>query len=195
MRPFRVIIALLSAAFIVHLSPPAGRNLNNSTGKRTQVQAVQAKLIENKPQAIAEEKAPTEPTAPVEPEIVREAAAVETPKPQPTGGKYDLMAAAGISPDDYQIVDDIVTKESGWQAERWNTQGSGAYGLCQALPASKMADAGDDYMTNPVTQLKWCDQYAKQYGGWHGSKQFRDCTGWCFSSRVAATVFKNHTWW
>lgn len=140
---------------------------------------------------------------PVKTEPVGETATVEevavkpqpTPAPTPTGGKYDLMAAAGISPDDYALVDDIVTKESGWQAERYNTAGSGAYGLCQALPASKMASAGTDYMTNPVTQLKWCNEYAKAYGGWGKSKQFRDCTGWCFSSRVAATVMKDHTWW
>jgi len=45
--------------------------------------------------------------------------------------------------------------------------GSGAYGLCQALPAAKMASAGEDYMDNPVTQLKWCDGYASgRYGSW-----------------------------
>lgn len=135
---------------------------------------------------------PTGETAKAEVETVKPQPA---PEPTPTGGKFDWMAAAGINPDDYQAVDDIVSKESGWQTERWNTQGSGAYGLCQALPASKMASAGDDYMTNPVTQLKWCNQYAQAYGGWHKSKQFRDCTGLCYSVRIAATTYKDHTWW
>ena len=40
------------------------------------------------------------------------------------------------------------TRESGWQLV-WNTGGSGAYGIPQALPASKMASAGADYMTDP----------------------------------------------
>jgi hypothetical protein len=42
-----------------------------------------------------------------------------------------------------------------WNVEQWNTAGSGAYGLGQALPASQMAVAGPDYMTNGITQLKW----------------------------------------
>ena len=37
----------------------------------------------------------------------------------------------------------------------WNYQGSGAYGIPQALPASKMASAGADYMTNPATEIRW----------------------------------------
>jgi hypothetical protein len=37
----------------------------------------------------------------------------------------------------------------------WNTAGSGAYGIPQALPASKMAAAGSDYMTDPATQIRW----------------------------------------
>lgn len=111
------------------------------------------------------------------------------------GDKYDWMRAAGISPDVFHLVDDIVSKESGWQTQRWNSQGSGAYGLCQALPASKMASAGSDYMTNPVTQLKWCNEYAQQYGSWHESKVFRDCLGQCFSNRIAAFTNKDHTWW
>ena len=44
-------------------------------------------------------------------------------------------------------------EESGWQMV-WNYQGSGAYGIAQALPASKMASAGADYMTDPATQIR-----------------------------------------
>jgi hypothetical protein len=43
---------------------------------------------------------------------------------------------------------------------------SGAYGLPQALPGSKMASAGSDWATNPVTQLRWQQQYVDStYGG------------------------------
>lgn len=82
--------------------------------------------------------------------------------------KIALMSAAGISPDDYVYVDYIVTRESNWRPGALNS-GSGAYGLCQSLPASKMASAGADYLTNPVTQLRWCSGYAGRYGGWQGS--------------------------
>jgi uncharacterized protein YabE (DUF348 family) len=82
--------------------------------------------------------------------------------------KIALMAAAGIAPEDYVYVDFIISKESRWRPGALNAS-SGAYGLCQSLPASKMASAGADYLTNPVTQLKWCNGYASRYGGWQGS--------------------------
>jgi uncharacterized protein YabE (DUF348 family) len=78
-----------------------------------------------------------------------------------SGDKLDWMQQAGIPQSDWPYVDSIITKESQWRHQVWNTLGSGAYGLCQALPATKMASAGDDYMTNPVTQLKWCSEYAQ----------------------------------
>jgi len=79
------------------------------------------------------------------------------------------MAAAGIAESDYPYVDYIVTRESGWRPGAVNSS-SGAYGLCQSLPASKMASAGADYLTNPVTQLRWCAGYASaRYGGWQGA--------------------------
>ena len=78
------------------------------------------------------------------------------------------MALAGISPSDYAAADFIISKESGWRPYAANP--SGAYGLCQALPGSKMASAGADWATNPVTQLKWCNGYAKsRYGGWQAA--------------------------
>lgn len=78
------------------------------------------------------------------------------------------MALAGIAPGDYNAADFIISRESGWRPYAANS--SGAYGLCQALPGSKMASAGADWATNPVTQLKWCNGYAKsRYGGWQAA--------------------------
>jgi uncharacterized protein YabE (DUF348 family) len=86
-----------------------------------------------------------------------------------SGDKAALMSAAGIPESDYAFVDSIISKESGWRPGAVNSS-SGAYGLCQALPASKMASAGSDYRTNPVTQLRWCSGYASgRYGGWSGA--------------------------
>ncbi len=89
------------------------------------------------------------------------------------------MALAGIAPGDYNYADYIISHESGWCPTKAQGQyggcppyaGSvpsyGGYGLCQSTPGSKMASAGADWATNPVTQLKWCSGYAKsRYGGW-----------------------------
>ena len=79
--------------------------------------------------------------------------------------KEGVMAAAGIARSDYAYVNYIVSHESGWNAAARNP--SGAFGLCQALPGSKMASAGSDWASNPVTQLRWCNGYAaSRFGGW-----------------------------
>lgn len=85
--------------------------------------------------------------------------------------KQSIMAAAGIAQSDWVYVDYIVTKESGWRVNATNPS-SGAYGLCQSLPASKMASAGADWQSNAVTQLRWCNSYSSRYGGWYGSYVF-----------------------
>lgn len=92
--------------------------------------------------------------------------------------KASLMAAAGISETDYPYVDFIISHESGWRPGAVNSS-SGAYGLCQSLPASKMASAGADYLTNPVTQLRWCSGYASgRYGSWQGAYNAWLAQGW-----------------
>jgi hypothetical protein len=91
------------------------------------------------------------------------------------------MALAGISANDYQYADYIISHESGWcptkaQGEHYcpavpdNAFTSYGYGLCQATPGSKMSSAGADWATNPVTQLEWCSGYANgRYGSWYNA--------------------------
>lgn len=117
-------------------------------------------------------------------------------------GVKSWMIESGIPEHDWQYVDCVingcqgVSAEGGWSGTlKWNTTGSGAYGLCQALPAHKMASAGDDYLTNPITQLRWCHQYAQGYGGWEQAWTFRKCVGDCYSPRTKTIVYKDHTWW
>lgn len=95
------------------------------------------------------------------------------------------MALAGISPGDYNYVDYIISHESGWCPTKAQGQWGGCpaytgyvppyggYGLCQATPGSKMATAGADWATNPITQLRWCSGYAiGRYGSWGGAYNF-----------------------
>lgn len=90
----------------------------------------------------------------------------------PAGSHEDWMAAAGISSSDYGYVNFIVERESHWNPLSRN-RSSGATGLCQALPGSKMASAGADWETNPITQLRWCNSYAVgRYGSWSAAYEF-----------------------
>ena len=74
----------------------------------------------------------------------------------------------------------IIDRENpGWDPRVWNRQGSGAYGLPQALPASKMASAGRDWRTNPKTQIRWMIRYVNsRYGGACQALAYHNRHGW-----------------
>jgi hypothetical protein len=97
------------------------------------------------------------------------------------GGNYDgpadraaWMKAAGIAESDWQYVDYIAMKESSWNPNATNAS-SGACGLIQALPCSKVPGNGYD----PVDNLRWADGYAKnRYGSWQAAHQFWQANHW-----------------
>ncbi|MHA7133414.1 aggregation-promoting factor C-terminal-like domain-containing protein [Oerskovia turbata] len=75
-----------------------------------------------------------------------------------------LVAARGWGADQFQCLDRLWTKESNWNPSAANPS-SGAYGIPQSLPGSKMASAGADWRTNPATQITWGLNYiAGSYG-------------------------------
>ena len=79
---------------------------------------------------------------------------------------------------EWTCLDELWTRESGWRMV-WNYQGSGAYGIPQALPASKMAAAGADYMTDPATQIRWGLAYVRDtYGTPCGAWAHETSDGW-----------------
>jgi hypothetical protein len=88
------------------------------------------------------------------------------PPPNPAtaqGIAYKMLASFGFGTDQYGCLNNIWTRESGWRYNAENA--SGAYGIPQALPGSKMASAGADWQTNPATQIKWGLGYIKgRYG-------------------------------
>ncbi|WP_316295797.1 CHAP domain-containing protein [Clavibacter michiganensis] len=67
-------------------------------------------------------------------------------------------------PAQFQCLDSLWIGESGWNPLAENSS-SGAFGIPQALPGNKMASAGDDWQTNPITQVKWGLDYIRgKYG-------------------------------
>lgn len=83
------------------------------------------------------------------------------------GAPADWMAAAGIAEGDWGYVDYIVSKESGWNPNATN-RSSGACGLVQAYPCSKVPGNGYD----PVDNLCWGNGYAiGRYGSWAAAYQ------------------------
>lgn len=96
----------------------------------------------------------------------------------PAGSHTDWMSAAGIPAEYHGIANDIITQESGWNVSATN-RSSGAYGIPQALPGTKMASAGADWQTNPITQLRWMNSYVVgRYGSWKAAYAHKEATGW-----------------
>ncbi|MCM0676068.1 lytic transglycosylase domain-containing protein [Micromonospora phytophila] len=87
-----------------------------------------------------------------------------------------LMLKAGFAIDQFPCLDKLWTKESGWNHKARNTS-SGAYGIPQALPGSKMGSVADDWQTNPATQITWGLGYIK---GRYGTP----CKAWAHSQDV-----------
>ena len=76
----------------------------------------------------------------------------------------DLLLARGGDDEQWSCLDKLFTKESGWRADAHNAS-SGAHGIPQSLPGSKMASVGADWESNPVTQITWGLNYIEgRYG-------------------------------
>ncbi|MFJ9826375.1 transglycosylase SLT domain-containing protein [Streptomyces sp. NPDC101160] len=83
-----------------------------------------------------------------------------------------------VPPAQFASFSKIVEHESGWNHTATNSS-SGAYGLVQALPGSKMASAGADWKTNPATQIKWGLNYMNErYGSPNAAWAFWQTHGW-----------------
>ncbi|WP_199827514.1 aggregation-promoting factor C-terminal-like domain-containing protein [Streptomyces xylophagus] len=89
-----------------------------------------------------------------------------------TIAQIQSMAASMVPSGQFQCFSNIVDHESSWNYRAVNAS-SGAYGLFQALPGSKMSSVGSDWQTNPATQIKWGLQYMN---GRYGSP----CEAWTF---------------
>jgi hypothetical protein len=91
----------------------------------------------------------------------------------------DLMASMyGWGGDQFGCLVDLWSKESGWNVYAQNPS-SGAYGIPQALPGSKMATAGGDWATSASTQITWGLGYiAGRYGTPCGAWSHSVSVGW-----------------
>ncbi|MEX1653480.1 lytic transglycosylase domain-containing protein [Streptomyces pseudovenezuelae] len=89
-----------------------------------------------------------------------------------TVAQIQAMASSMVPSGQFQCFSNIVDHESSWNYRAVNAS-SGAYGLFQALPGSKMSSVGADWQTNPATQIKWGLNYMdSRYGS--------PCEAWSF---------------
>ena len=89
-----------------------------------------------------------------------------------------MLGSFGWSSSQFSCLEPLWAHESGWSVSAYNA-GSGAFGIPQALPGSRMASAGPDWQTDAATQIKWGLEYIKgTYGSPCGAWTHEEATGW-----------------
>jgi hypothetical protein len=182
-------VAVVAGALIVIIGRP--QSFSDPLGAAmAQVSAGKAgaSLIQERQQVILEDaatqsfsvtSAPKISTPPPPPSSTS-APVVVQPPPDPSSAQgiaYNMLASFGFGTDQWGCLDDLWQEESGWRYNAENA--SGAYGIPQALPGSKMASAGSDWLTNPATQIKWGLGYIQsRYGTPCGAWSHEQGYGW-----------------
>ena len=106
----------------------------------------------------------------------RRAAIIRNAQQDPRSVAKLMLADHGWGASQFSCLNSLWNKESRWNYRAQNPS-SGAYGIPQALPGTKMASAGSDWRTNPVTQIEWgLDYIADRYG--------TPCAAWGHSQSV-----------
>jgi hypothetical protein len=89
-----------------------------------------------------------------------------------------MLRRFGWSAAQFPYLNRLWTVESHWNPRAWNRY-SGAYGIPQACPGSKMATAGPHWRTNATTQIRWGLRYIKgRYGSPRRAWQHEVVYGW-----------------
>lgn len=100
------------------------------------------------------------------------------PQSSYTVAQVKAIAQQMVPAGQFQCFSNIINQESTWNYKAVNSS-SGAYGLVQALPGTKMASAGADWRTNPATQIKWGLNYMNErYGSPCGAWSFHQANNW-----------------
>jgi hypothetical protein len=89
-----------------------------------------------------------------------------------------MLGSYGWSSSQFSCLQPLWNAESGWNASASNSS-SGAYGIPQALPGSKMASAGPDWQTSAATQIRWGLGYIRSvYGSPCAAWSHEQAYGW-----------------
>ena len=104
--------------------------------------------------------------------------AASAPSGSPQQIAEQMLTEFGWSSGQFSCLQPLWAHESGWNPHAQNPS-SGAYGIPQALPGSKMASAGGDWQSNPATQIRWGLSYIQgNYGSPCGAWAHEQADGW-----------------
>jgi hypothetical protein len=124
--------------------------------------------------AARKRRAPATPAAAAQPAAAQPAAASGSPQQIAEG----MLGSYGWSSSQFSCLQPLWNAESGWNASASNPS-SGAYGIPQALPGSKMASAGPDWQSSAATQIRWGLGYIRSvYGSPCAAWSHEQAYGW-----------------
>lgn len=194
-----VFATFAAMGFVVASVGPTGMALADANAAETSSVSLFASSVEDvQVRLVPTDAAPAEPVSldrgnytvyvkpkpkPVTPASVSTGSGWQPPFVTPDPGSaqaiaYRMVMARGWSDAEFGCLVALWNKESGWRVNAHN-RSSGAYGIPQSLPGSKMASAGADWQTNPATQITWglgyiSGRYGTPCGAWDHSVR----TGW-----------------
>jgi len=113
------------------------------------------------------------PPAPTPPRAPTSAPVAAVPAGDAQLIAYNMLLSMGMGSDQFSCLVSLWNRESHWSTTAGNA--SGAYGIPQALPGSKMASAGPDWQTDATTQITWglgyiTGRYGDPCGAWAHSQ-------------------------
>ena len=154
-----LVATILPAASALELTVPTSLEVegNRSVGIVETSESAVALLAEDDLAAIASGAIFSSELALVS-AVSRQVELARTPYGAKKVAKSILLDEYGFSEKQYKCLNSLWTKESNWNYKARNKK-SGAHGIPQALPASKMSVISTDWRTNPVTQIRWGLRY------------------------------------
>ncbi|MFJ3472312.1 phospholipase [Microbacterium maritypicum] len=140
---------------------------------RSALTAAQQKQAEEEAARVAAEQAAAQAAA--EQQAAAALAAANTPEGAKAAAQQIMSSTYGWGGDQFSCLNSLWNKESGWNYQAYNP--SGATGIPQALPGSKMSSAGSDWQTNAATQVAWGLGYISSVYG-------TPCSAWSHSQAM-----------
>lgn len=172
---------------VVNQNVPIPEELRLKKEKEAQEKAEQERIAKEEQERLqkeAEEKARQEQEKKVAKKKVEVTSRGGTVRATGTKAEYQAYAkdlcisTYGWSQYDFECLVKLWERESNWNPNAHN-KSSGAHGIPQSLPASKMASEGADYYTNGKTQIRWGLKYIKnRYGSPSKAWQHSQNKGW-----------------
>jgi len=157
------------------LAPPMAEVASQQSSGTMAQHAYQVRLAETQ-HAIAQWQAARKRAAQLA--AKKAAATVPAASGSPQQIAEAMLGSFGWSSSQFSCLDPVWAHESGWSVSAYNA-GSGAFGIPQALPGSRMASAGPDWQTDAATQIRWGLEYIKgTYGSPCGAWAHEEATGW-----------------